>query len=87
MDKFKHVRFYLLTNVQSMTTTKKFCAELHLEKYPNIEAIGWDYDFFYLTDYGVMLIPDIALYDKNKKLITLIEGKLDLKELYELTKQ
>lgn len=86
MDMLNDVRFYLISTMQSMTMIRKFYNDHHLERYKNIEAIGWDFDFFYLEDYGTMQIPDFAVYTKNKKLIKLFEVNMSARELYDCTR-
>jgi thiol-disulfide isomerase/thioredoxin len=82
MDSVSDVHFYLVTAYHSMTDIKKFYEEHHLSRYKNVEVVGMDYEFFYFTYYKTKFVPDVALYDKNKKLITLIEGETDATAIY-----
>ena len=83
MDSLRNIRFYLMTLSLDMTAIRKFYEEHHLEKYNNIEVIGCDYDFFYLTFFGAMQVPDIALYSADKKLIHFFEPPFTVQQLFE----
>lgn len=86
MDRLKDIRFYLISTVQSMTAIRKFYNDLDLGKYKNIEAIGWDFDYFYMENYFTLSVPDFAVYDKNKKLIKLFEVEMSAQQLYDCTR-
>lgn len=79
MDSFRKVRFYLLTtaNYPDMMTWQKL---YHLENYPNITLARDSADFFgnYFNTIGV---PYLAVYDDQKHLKDLFEGKMDISTL------
>lgn len=83
MDSLKNIRFYLMSLSNDMTAIRKFYSEHHLEKYDNIEAVGCDYDFFFLTFFGAIQVPDIALYSSEKKLIHFFEPPFTVRQLFE----
>jgi hypothetical protein len=85
MDSISNIRFYMISTSAIMSETRKFADEHQLDKYPNIKAIGWDYEFAYLTHFGTMHIPDVALYDGNKKFKYLFEAGIRVRDLYVLT--
>lgn len=87
MDSLKDIQFYMFTAAHSMTAIRKFYEDFHLANYSNIKVIGRDYEFFFHEYYGVKFVPDIALYDSNKKLIKLFEANATVKDLYEYTHQ
>ncbi|MES2702838.1 MAG: thioredoxin fold domain-containing protein [Bacteroidota bacterium] len=74
MESLKHIRFYMFTSAHSMEAIKKFKEDFSLDKYSNVEAIGRDYEFFFISYYGVRHVPDFALYDENRKLVKLFEN-------------
>lgn len=82
MDSIKNVRFYLVTSSHNMTDIRSFYEANHIADYPNIQIAGRDYEFFFISFYGIKFVPDIALYDEHKKLIKLIEGETTASEIY-----
>lgn len=82
MDSLKDVRIYLVTTVHSISAIKQFYNDFHLADYQQIEAIGRDYEFFFVTYYGAKFVPDIVLYDENKQLIQLYERHATVANLY-----
>ena len=82
MDSIKEIQFYMITPVHSATALRKFYADYHLGDYKNIVLAGRDYEFFFGSFYGVKYVPDLALYDGNKKLVKLYEGAITVKELH-----
>ena len=68
-----------------MTVIRKFCEDNHFASHPNIKYVGRDYEFFTLDYYGINSLPDLALYDENKKFVHLYEGRATVKDIYELT--
>ena len=73
MDSVKDVQFYFVTLIHDMEEVKKFYTDYHMAEHPNIKMMGRDYEFFFVDHYRVLNIPDVALYDENKKFIKLIE--------------
>ena len=82
MDSIKNIQFYLVTGFHDMAAIKAFYEEHHLADYPNIKVVGRDYEFFFLSFYQTKIVPDIALYDAHKKLVTLIEGETTATEIH-----
>lgn len=85
MDSLKNIRFYFISSVHSMAGIRKFKADYHFDDYKNIEVIGRDYEFFFVSYYGVTFVPDIALYDGKKKFVKLWQGTALVDELYKYT--
>lgn len=83
MDSLKNIRFYLMSLSIDMTAIRKFYADHHLEKYENIEAIGCDYDFFFLTFFGAMNVPAIALYNSDKKLLHFFDPPFTVGQIFD----
>jgi thioredoxin-related protein len=82
MDSLKKVDFYIMSPIHDMQMIRDFYKEYHLADFKNIKVIGRDYEYFFITYYGVKSFPDMALYDEHKKLNKLFEGDIPLKELY-----
>ncbi len=85
MDSLKNIDFYYFTPASSMTAVRKFHKNHHFDQYPNIKMVGRDYEFFFSDYYDVRFVPDIALYDENKKFVHLFENKVTVRDLYEYT--
>jgi thiol-disulfide isomerase/thioredoxin len=82
MDSLKDIRIYMIAATSNMRAIQKFYDTYELGKYKNIEVVGRDYEFFFISYYGVRYIPDFALYDEHKKLIKLFESRITVDELY-----
>jgi thiol-disulfide isomerase/thioredoxin len=82
MDSIKNVQFYLVTAAHNMADIREFYKEHHLNDYKNIQIVGRDYEFFFMSFYGVKFVPDIALYDEHKKLVKLIDNETKASEVY-----
>ncbi len=85
MDSLKDIRFYMITSVHNFRHIRRFYDDYHLGDYKNIEVFGRDYEYFFITYYGVKFVPDLVLYDKHKNLIKLFESRVTVEELYKLT--
>ena len=85
MDSVKNIQFYLFSARHDMSMIREFYNKYHLANYDNIKIVGMDTEFFFFSYYKVKFVPDIALYDGDKKLLKLFEGSVKLSELYELT--
>ncbi len=85
MDSLKEIRFYLVTSVHDFKRIRDFYDEYHLGDYKNIEVVGRDYEYFFITYYGVKFVPDLVLYDTHKNLVKFFEGHVTVEELYRLT--
>jgi len=83
MDSLRNIRFYLMSLSIDMTAIRKFYDDHHLEKYSNIEVVGCDYDFFFLTFFGAMNIPSIALYDSDKKLVHFFDPPFTVGQIFD----
>lgn len=85
MDSLKNIDFYLISNVHNVSDIMKCADKYSLAKYKNIKVVGQDFDFFFLSYFGTKYVPDIALYDKHKQFIKLIESNVTVKELHDST--
>lgn len=83
MDMVKDVQFVMVSTSPNMEAMRKFIDEFNLGQYKNILAVGWDYDFFFLEYFVAMRIPDIVLYDADKKLIKMIENAFTVNDINE----
>jgi thioredoxin-related protein len=86
MDSLRDVDFYLMSPVHNISMIRNFYSEYHLADFKNIKVAGRDYEYFFITYYGIKSFPDMALYDEHKKLIKLFEGDIPLKELFKYTR-
>ena len=84
MAMFKDVRFYFITPVHTMQDIRSFYDEFHMKDHDNIKLVGRDYEFFFGSFYDIKYVPDVVIYDGQKKLIKLIQGETTAKKLYEL---
>lgn len=82
MDSISDIQLYMITPVHSMTELREFYAKYHLGDYENIKLVGRDYEFFFGGFYGTRVVPDMVLYDEQKKLIKLFEGNNTVTEIY-----
>jgi thioredoxin-related protein len=85
MDSFQNVDFYIITAYSKMSALRSFAEEFHFDKYKNIKMVGRDYEFFCPVFYGLRSVPDLILYDKNKKLVKLIDHGGKASEIYQYT--
>jgi len=85
MDSLKDIRFYMITSVHDFNKIRAFYNEYHLADYKNIEVVGRDYEYFFITYYGIKYVPDMVLYDGHKNLVKFFEGHMVPHELYTLT--
>lgn len=85
MDSLKNIQFYFVTPNPDFAQMRKFYNDYHLADYANIKAVGRDYEFFFIDYYGVNSFPDFALYDADKQIVHLFEGRVTVKDLYEYT--
>jgi thiol-disulfide isomerase/thioredoxin len=83
MDSLKNINFYFVTFVHDMHALKDFYQKYHLAKYKNIKQIGRDEEFFFQSFYKVKFVPDIMMYDKQKKLVKMFEKEITIQELYD----
>ena len=81
MDLLQDIQFYMITPVHSMDEIRKFSDKFHLKDLKNVTVLGRDYEFFFGSFYGVRVVPDVALYDENKKLIKLIQGETNVQAI------
>jgi hypothetical protein len=85
MDSLKDVNFCLVTANHDMQAIRRFATDLKLEGIKNIVALGQDYEFFFLSFYKVSHVPDLAVYNADKKFVALLQNKTTIEELYKLT--
>jgi thiol-disulfide isomerase/thioredoxin len=84
MDSLKDIRFYMITSVHDFSKIRNFYNDYHLSDYKNIEVVGRDYEYFFITYYGIKFVPDMVLYDGHKNLVKFFEGHVTTAELYRL---
>jgi len=82
MDSVRNVRFYFITPVHDLALLRNFYMQYHMGDYKNIQIAGRDFEFFFFDFYRTISYPDVALYDKHKKLIRLIEGEFSASDIY-----
>ena len=85
MDSLKDTRFYMITSIHDFKRIRDFYNEYHLGDYKNIEVVGRDYEYFFITYYGVKFVPDLVLYNGHKDLVKFFDGHVSVKDLYKLT--
>ena len=85
MDSLKDVRFYFITSVHDLTKVRAFYDEYKLGDFSAIDAVGRDYEFFFLTYYGIKFVPDLVIYDEHKNLVKFFDGHVTVEEIYKLT--
>jgi thioredoxin-related protein len=82
MDSVKKVQFYMITAVHDMDMIRSFYKEYDIKKYKNIKLVGRDKDFFFITHYGLVHFPGVALYDEKKKFVHFMEGEITVSDIY-----
>ena len=85
MDSLADVRFYFITSVHDFNKIRAFYEEYELKGYKNIEVFGRDYEYFFITYYGVKFVPDLVIYDEHKNLVKFFDGHVSVTDLYKLT--
>lgn len=70
MNEMKKVDVYFMTWLP-LISLKIFNSTRHLENFQGVKFIGRDYAFFFPTFYGVSSVPNVVLYDKDKKYVKL----------------
>ncbi len=84
IDEFKDVQIYMIT-FSRLPELRRFAEEHKLKEYKNI-IYGNDADLFFPGFYKVSSVPDIAVYDKNKKFVKLFTQNAKVTELAEAIK-
>lgn len=69
----KDINIYMLC-IDQYPLFKKYYEKYQLNKYPNIKA-GIDYNSYFVNYFKIATVPYIAIYDKNKKLKQVLQGK------------
>ncbi len=85
MDSLKNIQFYFITPSNDFPAIRQFAKEFKMDNYTNIKLVGRDFEFFFIDYYAVNSFPDLALYDDQKKIIHLFEGRATVKDLYDYT--
>lgn len=85
MDSLSDIRFYIMSMTENMTAIRKFAKDHHLEKYKNIELVGCDYEFFFITHFGAMRVPTVAIFNSDKQFVELFESEITVNDLYTRT--
>ncbi|MCB0696153.1 MAG: thioredoxin fold domain-containing protein [Chitinophagaceae bacterium] len=78
-DDFKKTRIYMITPM-TLAATKVFADKMGLDKHKNIKW-GKDYQYFFISFYGVKSFPFVAVYDGKKKLIEGFPGHLTIEDV------
>ncbi len=81
METVDHIQFYFITPTHMMSDLRKFYSDNNMASYKNIVLAGRDYEFFFFNHYRTINVPDVALYDKHKKIVKLIEGEFGPAEI------
>ena len=76
MDKLKDVNFYFVTT-EPFSQVNEFRDFYEMQKYPNI-TIGKDIKKFTPQHYKSPRTPLLAVYDKNKRLVKIYDGKPEI---------
>ena len=87
IDSLSGIDFYLVTPVHNMDDIRKFYEHHHHAEYSNVKMVGRDYEFFYGGYYKIAVVPDLALYDAQKKLVKLFQGETRVHFIYEALEQ
>ncbi len=85
MDSLTNIDMYWCTSSSNFAALRNFVKEHEFSKYKNIKVVGRDYEFFFSDYYGANFIPDMALYDENKKFVKLYQTHVTVTELYDVT--
>lgn len=80
MDRIKNVDVYMMS-FMPLIALEIFNRGYQLEKYPNVKMLGQDIKFFFPTFYGVSNVPDVVLYDKNKKFVKLWTNDVTIEQI------
>ena len=76
-----------MVSFMGLAETRQFYNELRLDTVKHIVMLGKDNSFFFPTFYHAQFVPDIAFYDRNKKLVTLLDDKIRIKDVLEWAKK
>jgi len=87
MDSLANLDFYFVTPYSRMADIKKFYRLHNLEEYGNVKMVGRDIEFFTSPFYRLSMVPAIAIYDDQKKLVGLLQGEAPLSAIYQLANQ
>ncbi|MBL7717891.1 MAG: thioredoxin family protein [Flavipsychrobacter sp.] len=80
MDKMKDVNVYFMT-FMPVIALEIFNRGYHLERYPSVKLIGQDFKMFFPEFYGVSSVPNVVLYNKNKKFVKLWKNDVTMEEI------
>ena len=69
----KDINIYMVC-MSEYPAFKEYVEKYELNKYPNIKA-GIDYNMSFTNYFNATTVPYIAIYDKNKKLKQVLQGK------------
>ena len=84
MDSYKNIRFYFLT-MEPFNKVTMFRKYYHLDRYSNV-TIGQDYNQIGYSFYKMRGTPLIALYNRNKNLVGIFQGKPVMAKLIQAIK-
>jgi|SRR6266498_4288289 len=72
---FSEVRFYMITSLP-FKQLEGYYKAFHLKDYANI-TVGYDYGSSFLHYFHVEMVPYMAIYGKDKKLIKVMFGRIN----------
>jgi len=73
IEALKDINIYMIC-VSESALFKSYYEKYELKKYPNIKA-GVDYKETFMNYFNAPIVPYLAIYDKNKKLKQVLQGK------------
>ena len=71
----------------SLPETRAFYQELRLDTMKRIVMVGKDYNFFFPTFYHAAFVPDIAFYNREKKLVKYLDEHIRIKDIIEAARE
>jgi thiol-disulfide isomerase/thioredoxin len=84
ISKLRNIEIVMST-FQPVYKIRNFCKEFDLHKYQNFH-IGRDVKYFFGPFYRIKFAPLLALYDKNRNLITVFEGDTKVDKILDALK-
>lgn len=79
MDKFKNIQIMMIS-MQPLHQINEFVSRYNLGKYKNI-IVGRDYAYILPVYYDIKSLPFHAFYNKEKQLITALEGTMTIEKI------
>jgi thiol-disulfide isomerase/thioredoxin len=79
IDALKNVQIYLVTG-SPFEKVKGFYTNYHLDQYPTI-TVANDYEHSFAKVFNPRVVPYIVVYDKNKNLVKIFHGEVEISTL------